>query len=147
MDGFFSGAGQRAGMAWALHPAQWPGMSAVGRPFCRVVKGNTKQLCSPPEVGKQAWDTGKGDKPLPESRHPLPTHHHNLKEQKWVPGPSSILVYEAARQLTALLWGHRHLVMLPPLGRALEKGNRSHLRKPPPPPLLTGRPSSCPSGS
>lgn len=76
---FFSGAEQRAGMVWVLHPAvdcRAAGRGGAWWCFSRTAKG-MGIVNSPgphPQAGTQAWDTGKE----PECRHPLPTQSHHF---------------------------------------------------------------------
>lgn len=62
--GFFSSIGQRAGMAWALHPARQLSHQQARRPFPELPRA-IRQYYSPgpyPRMGKQICNTGKDER-------------------------------------------------------------------------------------
>lgn len=112
---FFSGAEQRAGMVWVLHPAVDCRAAARGGAwwcFSRTAKGIVNSPGPHPQAGTQAWDTGK-ESPTGKQT-PSPYSESSFQHPKslasdleiWVLGPSSILMRKVALQLLCF-WDHR----------------------------------------
>lgn len=98
-DGFFSSAGQRAEVAWALHRAQQFVTSAGQEAFPRIAKGYTNSL-----IPTLEWENGFAAQGRPRAPAEMQTYspysvmvsrtqiHVASEMENWIPGPSSILL-------------------------------------------------------
>lgn len=80
----------RDGLGSAGCPVVW--LSVGWEAFSRAVKGNAEHPPSPPDAGKQAWETDKGDSLSLTTVITSRTQTHVSSALKnWVPGPLLIL--------------------------------------------------------